>query len=143
MRPLGAVFAALPVLISLPVSAFAAAPSPQLPPADSLKDGEGVELVRENCLYCHDDSYIVSLKLARDEWDGILDLMLGMGMPPLEPEAREQILEYLAVVQGTDPDSGEPPGAGAAPTAALPVAETPWAEPRYRPNPLDWKKPER
>ena len=34
----------------------------------------------------HDDSYIVSAKLGREDWDGVLELMLGMGMPPLDAE---------------------------------------------------------
>ena len=117
--------------------AFASSGPAQLSPADGLKEVEGVELVRENCLYCHDDSYIVSADLSREHWGEVLDLMLGMGMPPLDPEVRAQVLDYLAATQGTEAqDVGEAEG----PTAES-LPDLPWAGPRYRPNPLHWKKP--
>lgn len=129
MRPAAALFL-------LPLFA-AASPASQLPPRDNLKDGEGVALVREHCLYCHDDSYIVSANLSREHWQEVLDLMLGMGMPPLEPEVHEQVLDYLAATQGTEAEDAAEPND----RAAEPLPDLPWAEPRYRPNPVDWRRP--
>ena len=99
---------------------------------------EGRALIDENCLYCHDDSYITSLNLGREEWEGVLDLMIGMGMPPLEPELQEKILDYLEEEHGPRESSGS---AGAAPASGGSAApDLPWAYPRYRPNPLYWRE---
>lgn len=130
----------VPVVGMTALLSFALPPeaAAQLPPSDSLKDGEGVELVRENCLACHDDSYIVSAKLSREHWDELLDLMLGMGMPPLDPEIRDQVLDYLEATQGPN-DEGDAAEGSSANSESAP--DLPWAEPRYRPNPLHWGKP--
>ena len=110
---------------------------------DNLKDGEHVEVVRENCLYCHDDSYIVSLYLGREEWEEVLDVMVGMGMPPLEGEVRDAVLDYLAAAQGVrEPEAGGGSEAEAGEEAAE-LVELPWAEPLYPPNPLSWHRPRR
>ena len=111
--------------------------------ADNLRDGEGVEAVRENCLYCHDDSYIVSLRLPREEWESVLEVMVGMGMPPLEGEVLDAVLGYLSTVQGTDAGGagdGDRVSANAG-GEARDLPDLPWAEPRYRPNPLNWHRP--
>ncbi len=106
--------------------AFAA---PALGQTDNLKDGPHVELVREQCLACHEDSYITSAEFDRETWDEMLDVMVGMGMEPLDDESREKVLDYLEATQGPESE-GEGEGG----------PETPWAEPRYRPNPLDWTR---
>ena len=131
-----AVGAGMALAVLTPLFAFAAPERQFLPPSDNLRDGEGVALVRENCLDCHDDSYIISAKLGREDWDGVLELMLGMGMPPLDAEVREQILDYLESTQG----AGAEKGTEADPSAGEPAPDLPWANPRYRPNPLYWRE---
>ena len=117
--------------------ALAGAPAATANQYDNLKDGEHVDVVREQCLYCHDDSYIVSLRLARDEWEEVVDLMVGMGMPPLEGEVRDAVLDYLETAQGAN-DPGE---GGGSDTGADAPADLPWSEPLYPPNPLSWHRP--
>lgn len=136
---LPAALAGVGLLLGGSAGAGGAAPERQYGPTDNLEDGEGVELVRENCLACHDDSYIVSLRLPRESWGETLEMMLGMGMPPLDPEVREQVLDYLEAVQGLDrADGGDAGGDGAGNAAGF---ESPWANPLYEPNPLDWPRP--
>lgn len=123
------------------VSASAFAGERQFGPTDNLVDAEGVELVREYCLACHDDSYIISMNVSREAWDDTLALMLGMGMPPLDPEVHDKVLDYLEKTQGVESpeegmDSGETAGAPEAADFA-----SPWATPVYHPNPLDWNRP--
>ena len=136
---LPAALAGVGLLLGGPAGAGGAAPERQYGPTDNLKDGEGVELVRENCLACHDDSYIVSLRLSRESWGETLEVMLGMGMPPLDPEVREQVLDYLEAVQGFE--SAEGRGAGGEDGGNAAWFESPWANPLYEPNPLDWPRP--
>lgn len=136
---LPAALAGVGLLLAGPAAAGGAAPERQYGPTDNLKDGEGVELVRENCLACHDDSYIVSLRLSREAWDDTLEVMLGMGMPLLDPAVREQVLDYLESVQGLDRADGGDADSDSAGNAA--GFESPWANPLYEPNPLDWPRP--
>ncbi len=125
------------LLALLPVAGFGAQQEPAEAPESAGEEVDGQALLEENCLACHDDSYIVSSKLSREHWDGVLDLMLGMGMPPLAPEIRDQLLDYLSTEYGPDE-----PGDGSGSVAAEAEApDLPWATPRYPPNPLDWKKP--
>lgn len=136
---LRAALAGLGLLFAGSAGAGGAVPERQYGPTDNLKDGAGVELVRENCLACHDDSYIVSLRLSRQSWGETLEVMLGMGMPPLDPAVREQVLDYLEAVQGLDrADGGDADGDSAGNAAGF---ESPWANPLYEPNPLDWPRP--
>lgn len=134
-----AALAGIGLLLGVRPGAAVAAGGNQYGPTDNLEDGEGVELVRENCLACHDDSYIVSLRLSRESWDETLEVMLGMGMPPLDPEVRVQVLDYLEAVQGLESDADDSAGGGRGGNAA--GFESPWANPLYEPNPLDWTRP--
>ena len=104
------------------------------PAADNLKDGENVEIVRNNCLACHDDSYITSAKFERSEWEELLEVMVGMGMEPLDDETRGKVLDYLETVQG--PGGGD---AGDEEESAL-APDWPWGEPLYPSNPVDWSR---
>ena len=126
---------------ALLVTLVVAAPAASQEESEAAPALEGRALIDENCLYCHDDSYIRSLNLERSEWEEVLDLMIGMGMPPLEPEVQERVLDYLEEEHGV---GGEGPGAsGGAAGPASPGSETPdlpWAFPRYRPNPLVWRE---
>ena len=134
MKPLHLVLA----IALLPVAASAGPEERVIPALGAWQETDGRALIDENCLYCHDDSYIRALNLPREEWEGVLDMMIGMGMPPLEPETQEQILDYLEEEHGPK-ESSPSPGAGA--SAAGDAEELPWAFPRYRPNPLYWREP--
>ncbi len=123
------VFLALLLVAAVPLAGVAQ------PAADNLKDGEHVEIVRSNCLACHDDSYITSARFERSEWDELLDVMVGMGMEPLDDDTRGKVLDYLETAQG--PDSGEAESGG---SSAL-APDWPWGQPLYPPNPVDWSRP--
>lgn len=125
------------VIALLPVATFAGPDERGIPAFAGGQESDGRALIDENCLYCHDDSYIRSLNLPREEWEGVLDMMIGMGMPPLEPEVQEQILDYLEEEHGPR-ESSPSPGAGA--SADAETEDLPWAFPRYRPNPLYWRE---
>jgi mono/diheme cytochrome c family protein len=95
--------------------------------SEELAPGAGRELVVTACTGCHTAEIIVSSHMSRKTWETTLDWMSEtQGMVPLEPAVREAILDYLEMTQGLegDEDSGE---------------TSPWASPRYRPNPL-WKR---
>lgn len=121
----------------LPVAASAGPEDRGIPARAAGQENDGRALIDENCLYCHDDSYIRSLNLPREEWEGVLDMMIGMGMPPLESEVQEKILDYLEEEHGPR-ESSPAPGAGASEDAE--TENLPWAFPRYRPNPLYWRE---
>ena len=125
------------VVALLPVAAVAGGEERGILARTAWQENDGRALIDENCLYCHDDSYIRALNLPREEWEGVLDMMIGMGMPPLEPEIQEQILDYLEEEHGPR-ESSPSPGAGASADAA--TEDLPWAFPRYRPNPLFWRE---
>ncbi len=119
----------------LPLALVFAAAAAAQPASDNLKDGENVEIVRNNCLACHDDSYITSARFPRSEWDELLDVMVGMGMEPLDDETRNKVLDYLESVQGADSGDGDGPGGGDGSGVA---PDWPWAEPLYPANPVSW-----
>lgn len=121
----------------LPVAASAGGEERGIAALTAGQESDGRALIDENCLYCHDDSYIRALNLPREEWEGVLDMMIGMGMPPLEAEVQEQILDYLEEEHGPR-ESSPSPGAGA--SADTETEVLPWAFPRYRPNPLYWRE---
>jgi hypothetical protein len=92
--------------------------------AKELAPGAGRELVVDTCTGCHTAEIIVSSHMSRKTWETTLAWMSEtQGMSPLDPETRKAILDYLETTQGLDggEDSGE---------------ESPWASPRYRPNPI-------
>ena len=126
------------VIALLPVAAAAGGEERGIPALTAWQENDGRALIDENCLYCHDDSYIRALNLPREEWEGVLDMMIGMGMPPLEPETQEKILDYLEEEHGPR-ESSPSPGPGTSADAETEVL--PWAFPRYRPNPLYWREP--
>ena len=106
------------------------------------QEQDGQVLLEENCLACHDGSYITSANLTREQWGEVLDLMLGMGMPPLEPDVQKKVLDYLEETHGPRKSSGsggERPAMEASSDSG--TDDLPWAFPRYRPNPLYWKEP--
>jgi hypothetical protein len=88
-----------------------------------LAEGEGRDVVLAACTGCHTTDLIVSAHMSRKSWDTTLTWMEEtQGLEPLEPDVRKTILDYLEKTQGLEgADDG---------------ASSPWAHPRYRPNPI-------
>jgi len=62
-----------------------------------LPPGPGREEVYYSCQACHSLRIVVQQGLTRDSWDETLVWMIEeQGMPELEPEERDLILDYLA-----------------------------------------------
>jgi len=68
-----------------------------------LPIGEGRDDVFYLCSACHSIKTVVQQRLSRDVWDETLDWMVEeQGMPALEEEERQQILEYLSTYVSPD-----------------------------------------
>jgi mono/diheme cytochrome c family protein len=88
-----------------------------------LAPGEGRDLVSSACTGCHGTELIVAAHMTRKSWDTTLAWMEEtQGLTRLEPALRKAILDYLEKTQGLSTEDEE--------------TSTPWASPRYRPNPL-------
>lgn len=89
-----------------------------------LAPGEGRDVVETVCTACHTVDNIVASHMSRKTWDTTISWMQDtQGLGPLEPDVRETILDYLETTQGLD-------------EGAVNGAESPWATPLYRPNPI-------
>lgn len=63
---------------------------------DVLPPGEGREETFYGCTACHNTAVIRRSRLARTQWDGLMDWMTEKhGMAPLEGEQRRVIVDYL------------------------------------------------
>ena len=91
--------------------------------SSGLEPGEGREIVWAACTQCHTAEIIIASHMSRATWDTTITWMQEtQGLVELEPDVRKVILDYLERTQGLqDDDDG---------------ASSPWASPRYRPNPL-------
>lgn len=70
---------------------------------DGLPPGEHRELVYALCSGCHSAKLVAQQGLNRSRWDGLLDWMVEeQGMAELDPETREQVLDYLSTELGED-----------------------------------------
>jgi cytochrome c len=70
---------------------------------EGLASGPGQEDVFYACSGCHSTQIVQQQGLTRDRWDELLVWMAeDQGMPPLEPEARVRVLDYLADNYGPD-----------------------------------------
>jgi hypothetical protein len=89
-----------------------------------LAPGEGREIVLSACTGCHTAELIVASHMSRKSWETTLTWMEEtQGLAPLEPAVRKAILDYLERTQGLfDAEENED--------------ASPWASPRYRPNPI-------
>ncbi len=88
-----------------------------------LKPGQGRDIVMAACTQCHTAEIIVSSHMSRKTWDTTLTWMQEtQGLVELEPDIRARILDYLVVTQGLDNEAD--------------TGSSPWASPRYRPNPI-------
>lgn len=64
---------------------------------DDLPDGKGREVTFYTCAACHGVALIKAQGMSRELWDQSFDLMLTRHrMPPVKPEERTEILDYLA-----------------------------------------------
>ncbi len=112
-----------------------AAPEAGAPPSASAAAGDpedivmglvaapGRDEVLANCVACHATALITQNHMSRARWDATLTWMQEtQGLWEIPAPDRAAILDYLALTQGTD--------TGGAP------ADSPWAAPVYRPNPL-------
>ncbi len=92
--------------------------------AADLAPGEGRDLLLGACTGCHTTEIIVASRMSRKNWDNTITWMEEtQGLARLEPALRKAILDYLERTQGLSAEDQN----GAA---------SPWASPRYRPNPL-------
>jgi len=102
-------------------------PVPTAAPAQNdsgLARGAHREIVEAVCTSCHTAQNIVASHMSRESWDTTIRWMQEtQGLAELEPDVRGRILDYLEATQGLD-TSGESAG------------DSPWAFPRYRPNPI-------
>ena len=72
-------------------------PPPHNDTVDDLPPGPHRELTFLTCTACHGVALIKAQGLTRDLWDSTIDLMLQRHrMPPVKPEERAEILDYLA-----------------------------------------------
>ncbi|MGH6947212.1 MAG: hypothetical protein ACREDZ_07765 [Kiloniellales bacterium] len=68
-----------------------------------LPDDEGKDLVFAVCSGCHSIRLVVQQGLSRKRWDKLLDWMVeDQGMAELDPESRQQVLDYLDENLNTD-----------------------------------------
>lgn len=108
----------MPILVVLMMTLALQSNSTQLAP------GEGRDLVLSACTGCHTTELIVASHMTRKSWDSTLTWMEEtQGLTRLEPAVRKAILDYLEKTQGlSGAEEGE--------------TSSPWASPRYRPNPI-------
>ena len=72
-------------------------PPPHNDTVDDLPPGPNRDLAFLTCTACHGVALIKAQGLTRDLWDSTIDLMLSRHrMPPVKPQERAEILDYLA-----------------------------------------------
>ena len=67
-----------------------------------LKNGPGVDKVRQNCIACHSLDYIPMNSPFLDEkgWEAVVAKMAGPFKAPIKEEDRKPIADYLARYYG-------------------------------------------
>lgn len=71
-------------------------PPPHTDTVDDLPDGTGRDVTFYTCTACHGVALIKAQGLTRELWDSSIDLMIEKHrMPPVKPDERAQILDYL------------------------------------------------
>jgi hypothetical protein len=90
--------AAAALLLGLAAAAQEVAEEPS-----ALPDGPHRDEVFYLCTACHSSRLVRNQALSRERWDETLTWMTERhGMPELEGEERERVLDYLATALGTD-----------------------------------------
>jgi sulfite dehydrogenase len=84
------------------VAAVLAAAVPVAAQEVALTSGPGSTLTTEKCLLCHDGEHIARVRLTRAEWEDSLAIMVRRGMPPLLPDERRVLLDYLVGYYGPE-----------------------------------------
>jgi cytochrome c len=80
-----------------------------------LTPGPGREAVYYTCRACHSLKQFTQQRLARDDWDALIDRMVDKnGMAAPEPAVRTRLLSYLETHFGLEEEDwgGLPPGPG-------------------------------
>lgn len=68
-----------------------------------LPSGEGRETVRAICSGCHSVRLVAQQGMSRERWDDTVHKMVKeQGMPELDAETRETVLDYLAANLGVE-----------------------------------------
>lgn len=68
-----------------------------------LPEANGREEVFFACSTCHSIKLVLQQRLSRDDWDETLEWMVEeQGMPPLDSDRRERVLDYLGGVLGPE-----------------------------------------
>lgn len=90
--------------------------------SSGLKPGDGRDVVWAACTNCHTAEIIIASHMSRKTWNTTLTWMEEtQGLTEIEPDTRELILDYLELTQGLEEAD---------------AAQSPWASPLYRPNPI-------
>ena len=77
--------------------------TPLNPDFGNLPDTEGVQIVYQQCTWCHSATVFRSQHVTRERWDYLLSWMVtDQGMPEPTPEDRMVMLEYLVRHFGAD-----------------------------------------
>ncbi len=72
-------------------------------PLAPFPEGPNRELVGHFCSACHSGRLVANQRMSRARWDSALSWMTERhGMPPLEGEYREMVLDYLAAAFGEE-----------------------------------------
>lgn len=72
-----------------------------------LPPGDGREIVYGICNACHSVKLVTQQGMSRARWDHLLDWMVEQqGMPELDAETRETVLDYLSEHFGEDGANG-------------------------------------
>jgi hypothetical protein len=83
--------------VTVPSPSDAGKPPPHNDKVEDLPDGPGRDLTFYTCTACHGVALIKAQGLTRELWDHSFDLMLERHrMPPVTPQERAEILDYLA-----------------------------------------------
>ncbi|HUO23093.1 MAG TPA: cytochrome c [Caulobacteraceae bacterium] len=99
--------------------AIAAAASTAVMAQDNpLPDGPGKKVLLDACSSCHDSAVVAGQKHTADEWNDVVNRMVGMGATVSDDQAKT-ITAYLTANFGPGDAS-----AAAAPPAAAPTAPT-------------------
>jgi hypothetical protein len=84
-------------LAAAAMCAAVASPAAAFDELDALPDGPGREESFYSCIACHSFQVVTRQGMSRAMWDDTITLMVERhGMPELQPDEREIIVEYLA-----------------------------------------------
>src|SRR5581483_5764205 len=96
--------------VVLPAAFLFAAGVPALTqaPSDGLPEAPAKAVILRACSSCHQPTVVVSKPHTAEEWDEIVDKMIGLGAELTDAE-QEQIISYLALNFGPNVSRTPPP----------------------------------